>query len=399
VVAGPPSPLISSGFCRRRRLADDNWDIYVKALGVGTKPLRLTTHPAAEVSPTWSPDERQIAFVRGEVGAGTYTIYTVPSLGGQERKLVDYVGVPLLWDRGPALSWSPDGESLVYAERDAENKPSRIVQLSLETLEKRVLTTPREGTGGDWSPALSPDGSLLAFMRSAAGGGPWDVWVQPMTGRQARQLTFESYVWCFRTEWTLDGREILFAVAVQMRGIILRLSLAGGDPQLVPGVGQNTRNASVRGGRMVFEQWMGLPTDIWRAPGRRASLPDRAAEKLIVSSGDDHAPDYSPDGRRIVFVSSRTGVENIWVCDSDGSNPVQLTDFDSLAGSPRWSPDGLRIAFDSSEAGDYNIHIIDADGGIPRRLTQDPSDENMPSWSRDGEWIYFLSNRSGSGQL
>jgi Tol biopolymer transport system component len=379
--------------------ADDNWDIYVKALGVGTKPLRLTTHPATEVSPTWSPDERQIAFVRGEVGAATYTIYTVPSLGGQERKLVDYVGVPLFGDRGPALSWSPDGESLVYAERDAENEPSRIVQLSLETLEKRVLTTPREGTGGDWSPALSPDGSLLAFMRSAAGEGPWDVWVQPTAGGEARQLTRESYVWCFRTEWAPDGREILFSVGVRGSGIILRVSLAGGDPQLVPGVGRDTRNSSVRGGRMVFEQWTNLPMDIWRAPGRRASLPDRAAEKLIVSSGGDHSPDYSPDGRRIVFVSSRAGVENIWVCDSDGSNPVQLTDFDSLAGSPRWSPDGLRIAFDSAEAGDYNIHIIDADGGIPRRLTQDPSDENIPSWSRDGRWVYFTSRRSGSVQV
>ncbi|MGD8896787.1 MAG: protein kinase [Acidobacteriota bacterium] len=376
--------------------ADDNWDIYVKALGVGTRPLRLTENPAAEVSPTWSPDERQIAFVRGMEGAATYTIYTVPSLGGQERRLVDYVGEGLFYDRGPALSWSPDGESLVYAEKDAENEPSRIVQLSLETLEKRVLTTPREGTAGDWSPALSPDGSLLAFMRSAAVVGPWDVWVQPMAGGEARRLTRESYVWCQRTEWTPDGREILFTLG---GGIIRRVSLAGGHPQLIPGVGRNARNASVRGGRMVFEQWTSLPPDIWRAPGRRASLPDRAAEKLIVSSGEDHSPDYSPDGRGIVFLSSRTGVQNIWVCDSDGSNPVQLTDFDSLAGSPRWSPDGLRIAFDSAEAGDFNIHTVDADGGIPRRLTQDPSDEYLPSWSRDGRWVYFGSRRSGSEQV
>ncbi len=65
-------------------------DIYVKALGVGTEPLRLTEHSANDVWPEWSPDRRRIAFVRELEGRAS--IYSVPSLGGQERKLVDVRG-------------------------------------------------------------------------------------------------------------------------------------------------------------------------------------------------------------------------------------------------------------------------------------------------------------------
>jgi dipeptidyl aminopeptidase/acylaminoacyl peptidase len=95
----------------------------------------------------------------------------------------------------------------------------------------------------------------------------------------------------------------------------------------------------------------------------------------------------------------RPGVENIWICDSDGSNPVQLTSFDKLTGTPRWSPDGRRITFDSLEAGDWNEYVIDADGGIPRRLTPEASAESTASWSRDGRWVYFASDRTGTEQI
>jgi Tol biopolymer transport system component len=150
---------------------------------------------------------------------------------------------------------------------------------------------------------------------------------------------------------------------------------------------------------MVYAQGVVPPWDIWRVPGRAASPPEQAPAKLIASSGSDDSPAYSPDGRRIAFSSSRTGVENIWVCDSDGSNPIQLTSFERFAGVPAWSPDGRQLAFASPEAGDWSIYVIDAEGGVPRRLTPEPSEESTPVWSHDGQWIYFYSNRSGEFQV
>ncbi len=88
----------------------------------------------------------------------------------------------------------------------------------------------------------------------------------------------------------------------------------------------------------------------------------------------------------------------IWVCDSDGSNPVQITDFEGAA-TPRWSPDGRYIAFDSSKAGASDIYAVPAQGGPVRRITPETSHEDMASWSRNGKWIYFESDRSGVFQI
>lgn len=101
-----------------------------------------------------------------------------------------------------------------------------------------------------------------------------------------------------------------------------------------------------------------------------------------------------------MFVSDRSGYLEIWVCDRDGSNLMQLTSLKSLrSGTPRWSPDGSRIAFDSLAAGNNDIWIVGAHGGAPRRLTTENSNDARPSWSHDGRWIYFRSDRGGAQQI
>jgi Tol biopolymer transport system component len=149
------------------------------------------------------------------------------------------------------------------------------------------------------------------------------------------------------------------------------------------------------GHRLAFSR--GLQNlDIWRYQL------GGAPEPFIVSSLDEYAPHFSPDGSRIVFCSIRSGeVFDIWVANADGSNPVQLTNrLGRHQSMPRWSPDGRWIAFESQGPdGQWDVYVIDASGGRPRRLTSEPSDEYLPSWSRDGEWIYFFSNRTGRGEI
>jgi len=370
----------------------DNWDIYVKALGMGTKPFRLTEDPAEDLKPVWSPDGRQIAFVRAaEDGAA---IYTVPSLGGQERRLADVSGLVRWFDSVvPALSWSPDGKWLAFGEKPSEGKAARIVRVSLETREKQPFSPP-EDTQNDLYPSFSPDGTLLAFIRSGSATlGGWDVWVQRVGEGMPHQLTHGKYDWCQDPVWTPGGSEILFTTGLASN--IHRVSVAGGQTQPVFGLGAGY--PSVRGSLMVYQQ-VNLHTQaIWRVAGRRASTRNREPQKLITSSQGEQNAAYSPDGRKIAFESTRSGENNIWVSDSDGANAVQLTTFS--AGTPRWSPNGRKLVFDSSEAGDWNIYVIDADGGAPQRLTPESSDENTGTWSRDGRSIYFGSTRSGSRQI
>jgi hypothetical protein len=124
-------------------------------------------------------------------------------------------------------------------------------------------------------------------------------------------------------------------------------------------------------------------------------LKPEAAKPISPSTRYEIDPAFSPDGRKLAFMSDRSGSQEIWVTDLETRASVQLTQIGSgLTGSPSWSPDGLEIAFDSEQG----VLVISADGGTPRHITN--SGENYaPSWSRDGQFIYFASSRSGKFQV
>jgi len=136
--------------------------------------------------------------------------------------------------------------------------------------------------------------------------------------------------------------------------------------------------------------------DIWRAEVPPPGGQPGEARIFISSTRGDLQPRYSPDGKKISFNSTRSGAEEIWVADADGSNPARLTSFDgALIGPTGWSPDNQRLVFHARPEGQSDIFTIPANGGEPKRLTTDPSDDTGPSFSRDGRWIYFGSKRSG----
>jgi Tol biopolymer transport system component len=164
--------------------------------------------------------------------------------------------------------------------------------------------------------------------------------------------------------------------------------------------------AGSRGAARLAYQRFEENLDIRRAEvvGEGTSRPAlKPSAPFIASTRSEDHPDYSPDGKKIAFVSKRSGTFEIWLGDHDGSNLVRLT---SMGGpivlAPKWSPDSRRIAFfaTTGPSGNYLAYTISAEGGPPSRLSGDDHHlEALPTWSHDGRWIYFASGRSGSLQV
>jgi Tol biopolymer transport system component/DNA-binding winged helix-turn-helix (wHTH) protein len=389
------------------------WDghIWVKQIGTESK-LRLTSDAAEDGFPAWSPDGRYVAFQRFFPG-GKVGVFLVPPIGGPERKLTE---TEFPSTGRPGLSWSPNGKWLALTDRSSGESEDSIYLLSVESSEKRRLTFP-PARYGDGDAAFSPDGRSLAFSR--AFGSPVtelyllslpvsELYLLSLSDNltpkgEPKQLTFR-HQWATRLAWTPDGQEIVFASGPgSWSGLteLWRMPVSGSDPPRrleFSGDRDYFPAISRQGNRLAFMRNT-QDDNIYRLelPG-----PDRKAGEpvaLISSTRNDLLAQYSPDGKRIAFASSRSGRSEVWVCNSDGSSAVQLTFTGVTASVPRWSPDGKRLVFSSNAEGPVEVYVGDASGGRPRRLTNPPADGDLASFSRDGRRIYFVSARTARFEI
>jgi eukaryotic-like serine/threonine-protein kinase len=371
--------------------------IYVKQIGVEPPP-RLTDSPAEETSPAWSPDGRFIAF-RRRLSPTSFGIVVVPQRGGRERLLAEVDTSSITWANvwGPYLDWTPDSKWLSCpcpVPRTGGNGWGLFL-FSVESGEKTELTRPPGGVAGDTAPAFSPDGRLLAFSRQ--GGTSSDLYLLKLTKEYAPQgepgKIQSNNPWNFGAVWTPNGKEIVFETGTTSSPEIVRMAIGKkGLPRKVEGVPNNASTPAVsrQGGKLAFAVYR-YDTNIWRQdlpePGRKPASP----VQLIASTQLDYGPVYSRNGGRIVFLSQRSGTDELWVVDSDGSNPVQVTNLGIKMSLATWSPDGAKIAFQAKTKEDNvsNIYVVNVNGGPWKRLTSGPYLTEFPFWSRDGRWIYF----------
>jgi len=357
-------------------------DIWIKAID-GEALSRLTATPDfTETSPAWSPDGREIAFVRAGQG-----VFIMPRSGGAERR----VSVSGAW-----VDWVPDGKSVLIRDREGD-APYAIYQVFLHSLERRRLTQPRLGDG-DWRFSVSPDGARLAFVRSEPGAG--DVYVVSMQGGEPRRVTN----WNDTPEavvWSPDGRDLVYS---RSDGL-WRISADVAQPSR----GYRLKGASVPATNLsISRPALGHPARLaFQAPTRDLSFriidltaPLRdgvfwAVKPFPASTHLEYPGQFSPDSRRFTFVSSQP--PQLWTAAADGTDLHQITHADGSVLSPgSWSPDGRKVIYDASINGNTDVFVIDAAGGLPKRLTVETSVDGAASWSRDGRSIYFASTRAGA---
>ncbi len=257
--------------------------------------------------------------------------------------------------------------------------------------EPRALPIPQEA-GRRRRPWFAPDGRHLAYhVRRPASRNisPSSIWApttcrpeRPGASRDGRSTPDGGYA------WTRDGKSLLYVELGIHR--LWRVEVTGDrapQPVEIAGFGAIRPAIAASRDRLVFvKEHDGhghLPV--------RGRAPGRARDHVDIRESN---PQFSPDGRRVVFESERSGEardlarRGRWF-EPDASSPTGR-------GSCKGRPAGRRTAGGSpstprARTGGYDIWTIDADGASPRRLTQDPGDENLPSWSRDGRFIYFAA--------
>jgi TolB protein len=212
--------------------------------------------------------------------------------------------------------------------------------------------------------------------------------------------------------WSRDSRDLYYVSNLAGSMDLWRQRMRGGQPVGTPlpmttGVGLSSAVFSPDGRKLAYSKGR-VMANVWRAP----ILPDRPArwsdaQQVTFDDAYIEMVDVSRDGERLLVSSDRTGNPDLWVLPSAGGSMQQVTTDPTPDWGPRWSPrsevessypdwspDGREIVFYSPREGKTHVWIVAADGGEARQVTEGPSDYD-PSWSPDGGWLAFVSSRSG----
>jgi tricorn protease len=473
--------------------AGDLWS----APEAGGTANRLTAHPGLEVFAKFSPDGRWIAFT-GQYD-GDEQVYVIPSAGGVPRQLTFYPA------RGPftprwgydnqVLGWTRDGKVLFRSLRDGwDLSDSRLYTASVDGGLAEPLPIPQSGAAD-----LSPDGKQVAYNPIARdfrtwkryqGGWAQDLYLFDLASHEVKNFTSHPRtdrdpMWIggrifFNSDrtgtlnlWSYDVATGAVAqvtrsdrwdvrwpsddeagrIVYEMGGELQVLDLGTGESRAiaidVPTDSLYDRPSQVAAAAMIEDAVLAPKGErvLFSARGDIFTAPvEKGVTRNLTRSSRHHdkAARWSPDGRKIAFLSDRSGEDELWLVNQDGSGPPEqlTTGGQAMRYSPAWSPDGKRLAFSDKEgrlwvltlAGrqlaevadeprdvrlEYvwspdsaflaytltdgeavrSIWIWSAADGRSRQVTSEIFDERSPAWDPDGKYLFFLSSREFSPLL
>jgi eukaryotic-like serine/threonine-protein kinase len=371
-------------------------DIFLRRVG-GRNPVNLTQNSGADnIEAAFSPDGNRIAFRSSRDGGG---IFVMGATGESVRRLTDF---------GYCPAWSPDGKKIVIAtegviEIMARSTTSQLWIIDVDSGEKKLLfkgdavhpqwsphgtriafwglsgeggqrdISSISATGGepskittnpavDWNPVWSPDGKFVYF--SSDRGGSMNLWrtsIDETSGKaigEAKPVTSPS-LWSGFISISLDGKNLTYT-SLERRSNIEKLAF---DPEKETITGPPV---PVTTGSKVYDFPSVSPDGEWvtfRSIGKQediylSKIDGTEVRKLTDDPYRDRGPSWTPDGKRIVFYSDRTGRYQFWSINADGSGLHQLSETTGRSlWFPRYSPDGLHlIAFNEADTKVFNVN-------------------------------------------
>lgn len=470
-----------------------------KASTSGGTATRLTAHPGQELFAKFSPDGRWIGFT-GQYD-GDEQVYVIPSQGGMPKQLTYYPAhgpLPPRWGYdNQVYGWTPDGTRVLFRslrDEDAVKTLTALYTVSVEGGLPEKLPMPTSGAGD-----YAPDGKRMIYSplfrdfrtwKRYQGGWAQDLYIfdldsfattpiahsvrterDPMwigdriyfvsdrdgklnlyscdlTGGDIQELTHQK-TWDVRWASSDNKGQIVYELDGELH---LYRAADKSDRKLdifVPNDGLSMRPSYYSAAKNVEDIELSPKGEraLFVARGDIFTVPiEKGSTRNLTDSSDAHDKHarWSPDGRKIAFISDRSGEEQVYLIDQDGSGePERLTtEFAAMLYAPEWSPDSKKLAFSDKDGKLYILTLADrsivqvADdeyGGIQdytwspdstwlafsmgddndfrslyiwsekdhelKRVSADPFNEWSPSWGAKGDYLYFLSDREFAPQV
>jgi Tol biopolymer transport system component len=363
--------------------------------------LRQVAVPNSEVqiippSSAWysrlafSPDGNYLYYLGGRQAPSG--LYRVPVLGGAPAKLVDDV------DSSP--TFAPDGRQMAYVRGNPDRNETTLVVAGPDGSGERTLATlhgPRERFTLPAGPSWSPDGKRIVGSVSVADGdGEYQELMDVRVSDGAvHYITNRRWLQIGRTAWQANGRRVL-AIAADRETTLAQvwsIDYPGGGATRITNDLDDYRDLSLTAdARVMAVLQSAQQSNVWLTDGS-------SNQPLRITSGNHDGIDalaWARDGG-LVYSALSSGAQTLWIADREGGRPAPLTDGGGSDGAVAAAPDADRFIFASTRNGGQHLWSIDSDRQ-PRQLTSGIRD-GSPVFSPDGQWLAYRSYSLGLPNL
>jgi Tol biopolymer transport system component len=368
----------------------------------GGAPQQITkvgNPPGGHVGPTWSPDNRRIAFV--DLNYTTQEIWSVSVMGADVKQLTHRpnarAGQTANWKdplEGRAISpvYAPDGRSVFL-----EVGPV-VWMLPISPTDDEPVGNPVKiiDAGNSWLSGLTlaADGKKMAYCAQNLASNIWSIPVSATTNEptgNSKPLTNQTGARNSQPAFSPDGRKLAFIEFLRGGNVSLWVANADGQNASELGAWGNVPSWFPDGDQIAFTSNRENHWSVW------ATSLGKGRDHLLIDVGRDiQYARLSPDGKQFAFnLVDETGVINLWTVPISGGPPKQLTFDRELAGFPAWSPDGNFLSFQMKRGDDAYVMIMPSGGGEATQLISDHGRSWPFSFSPDGDKIAFAGDRNG----
>jgi TolB protein len=241
-------------------------------------------------------------------------------------------------------------------------------------------------------PRWSPDGANLALIGSAQGNSRDTVFVVGADGKNKRFLPSSGPGVGISAPAWVSADELIFLKgdSAMASASLVRQNVRSGEMKSSPWPNQSVVLDMARPAKLVYDTYPNR-AGLREMPVNRAGA---ASESQWLARGNsvDRQPQYSPDGKSIIFSSTRSGSIDVWQIQRDSGAVSRLTDDPGTEYDPAFSPDGNKIIYTSDRSGHDEIYLADRDGSAAVKVTGDGLDAENGTMTKDGQWIVYVSS-------